>query len=469
MAVAVHPSTGDVFLAGGTGESVFGSIFPGATGAHTTFGGQQDAFVARLPGDLSAVDYATYLGGSMVDRAHDLQIYPPDLDGELYVLGYTKSSDFPDTAGGLQPTGSWESFAARLSTDLSTVHQATYLGGSGVDESTGNCLSISEDCCFTLAYITGSTESGDFPGLTNDVVQEDFGGSIDAFVARFDATLAPNIVTPDVEVQPRYHDFGDTGPYTPVEIRISNMGGWPLIIGSMSISGSTEFAIDVTGGSDPCNASNRTLNDGDSCTIEVSFTPAHGGTHAGSLDIATDDPDENLVHIPLAATAAAVEPEINISPVSVFFGSIEVGSRGVGSFTINNIGTGPLQVDDIAMVADSNFTLILGGLSPNCATPPFSLDSGAMCSVVLWFDPVSVGTHNHSVTVMSDDADEGTVVVSLSGTGTDPGSGGGGGGGCSTAGDAGVLEDWSTGAGITLALIILLLMRRNLFRRRGRR
>jgi hypothetical protein len=58
-ALAIHPTTGDVYVAGLT----VSSNFPGtAGGAQPAFGGgRRDAFVARLPSTLTSLTQATYL------------------------------------------------------------------------------------------------------------------------------------------------------------------------------------------------------------------------------------------------------------------------------------------------------------------------------------------------------------------------------------------------------------------------
>src|SRR5207249_332458 len=97
-ALAIAPTTGEVYVAGST----VSTNFPGTSGgAQSAFGGGvEDAFVARLNASLSALDQATYLGGSFVDVASALAIAPTT--GEVYVAGLTESSDFPGTSGGAQ-------------------------------------------------------------------------------------------------------------------------------------------------------------------------------------------------------------------------------------------------------------------------------------------------------------------------------------------------------------------------------
>ena len=90
--IAIDP-TGKLLVAGYT----MSPDFP-VTGdaAQRTLGGNADAFVARL--DFTRpqngfVNYATYLGGAGGDVAYDVT---SDSSGNIYVTGYTLSSNFPD-------------------------------------------------------------------------------------------------------------------------------------------------------------------------------------------------------------------------------------------------------------------------------------------------------------------------------------------------------------------------------------
>src|SRR4029079_5910164 len=56
---------------------------------------------------------------------------------------------------------------------------STYLGGSGTDRGSGIAIDSSGN-----AYVSGFTSASDFP--TENAFQNSFGGSFDAFVAKFD-------------------------------------------------------------------------------------------------------------------------------------------------------------------------------------------------------------------------------------------------------------------------------------------
>ncbi len=169
-------------MAGSTGST----DFPGTAGGAQAAPG--NAFVARLNAALTMLDQATYLGGSNNDYAEALAIHPTPSD--VYVDGYTWSTDFPGTAGGAQAAfggGLEDAFVARLNAALTTLDQATYLGGSDRDHDFGGALAIHPTT--GDVYVAGETLSADFPG-TAFGAQSTLSGLGDAFVTRLTADLA---------------------------------------------------------------------------------------------------------------------------------------------------------------------------------------------------------------------------------------------------------------------------------------
>lgn len=119
--------------------------------------------------------YSTYLGGSDQDHATGIAV---DGSGSAYVTGYTLSTDFP-TANAVQPTnpGVIESFISKFSPDGSRLVYSTYLGGT-----TGNeAYAIAVDSSGS-AYVTGQTDSTDFP--TVNPFQAAYAGAQDTFVTK---------------------------------------------------------------------------------------------------------------------------------------------------------------------------------------------------------------------------------------------------------------------------------------------
>jgi hypothetical protein len=156
--------------------------FPVTTDAYdSALDGARDAFVARLdpagngPADLL---YSTFLGGTVSDYGRDIAVDP---SGDVVVLGYTWSSDYPTTAGAYDRTSNGEEdvFIAKFSSPLPF---STYLGGSNDDSG----LAIAVDPSGN-AYIAGETVSPDFPTTAGayDIAYDDLG---DAFVLKLNAT-----------------------------------------------------------------------------------------------------------------------------------------------------------------------------------------------------------------------------------------------------------------------------------------
>src|SRR5262249_20363342 len=79
-----------------------------------------------------------------------------------------------------------DGFVARLNASLTSLEQATYLGGSG-NQDTADALAI-EPATGTV-YVAGGTNSLDFPGLAGGAQSIPGGGARDAFVARLNAGL----------------------------------------------------------------------------------------------------------------------------------------------------------------------------------------------------------------------------------------------------------------------------------------
>jgi hypothetical protein len=181
-ALAIDPTSGDVYVAGETNSS----NFPGAVGGAQPTGGLSDAFVARFNAALTTLQQGTYLGGSGVDYGPALAIHA--LSGEVYVAGGTLSTDFPGTAGGAQTAiGSSafvDAFLARLNSTLTTLAQATYLGGDSNDEA----RDVAVHPASGDVYVTGDTTSKNFPGTSGGAQPARSGGE-DTFVARLNSTL----------------------------------------------------------------------------------------------------------------------------------------------------------------------------------------------------------------------------------------------------------------------------------------
>jgi hypothetical protein len=128
--------------------------------------------------------YATYLGGTADEFGGGIAV---DDGGHAYVTGWTESLDFPTTVGAFQPAhgGSFsDGFVTKLHRRGTGLIFSTYLGGSGSVDGWGEYgTDIGLDSARNV-YVTGQTDSADFP-ITPDAFQTaNAGGTSDAFVTK---------------------------------------------------------------------------------------------------------------------------------------------------------------------------------------------------------------------------------------------------------------------------------------------
>lgn len=179
-AIALHPASGDVLIAGETHSA----DLPVVKALQPALKGASDAFAARFTSQGSIV-YATYLGGGSYDRALGIAV---DTAGNAYLAGSTDSLDFP-VLNALQPlnAGGQDAFVTKLNAAGSALVYSTYLGGSSgssIVPEAANAITVD---LAGNAYVAGTTPSPNFPVF--GAAQPLFGGyNADAFVSKLSAS-----------------------------------------------------------------------------------------------------------------------------------------------------------------------------------------------------------------------------------------------------------------------------------------
>jgi hypothetical protein len=159
--------SGNVYFAGHTTSPDL-PVTPGA--AQPTLGGGHDAYLVKLSGNGTRLDYVTYIGGSQNEFPEHRPYLAPD--GSVLLPGVSASADFPTTAGAFQTRlkGKNDAFLTKLSADGKRFVFSTLLGGSGTEF----CLLPTPDEAGRI-FIVGQTESKDLP-VTAAALQESYGG-----------------------------------------------------------------------------------------------------------------------------------------------------------------------------------------------------------------------------------------------------------------------------------------------------
>ncbi|MFH0945560.1 MAG: hypothetical protein V2A76_10220 [Planctomycetota bacterium] len=173
---------GNVFVAGITDSR----DFPTTSGAYDRlfhggrFGG--DAFVLKLSPDLDTLLASTLLGGSEVEWRISTALGAD----HLLVTGETYSPDFPTSPGAYDTdfNGGSDIFLVKITRNLSSVAAATLLGTAAIEEPLA--VKVGRD---GEVFLTGYTQSPDFPVTSGAFGMRFGGGERDGFLAKFDAGL----------------------------------------------------------------------------------------------------------------------------------------------------------------------------------------------------------------------------------------------------------------------------------------
>jgi hypothetical protein len=185
LGVAVDGS-GSAYVTGYTTSSEV--TFPVAGGPDLTYNGSGDAFVAKVAASGAGLIYAGYIGGSGGDNGLGIAI---DDNGAAYIAGQTDSDQttFPVTVGpDLTYNGGIEDgFIAKVQPSGAGLVYAGYIGGDGIDGTTGVAVDAAHN-----AYVTGN--AGAYfatPLFTIHGPDSTYnGGTVDAYVAKLSVSGA---------------------------------------------------------------------------------------------------------------------------------------------------------------------------------------------------------------------------------------------------------------------------------------
>ena len=237
-------------------------------------------------------------------------------------------------------------------------------------------------------------------------------------------TLAPQIVVHDPNhadlMEGSVADFGELEIDTigaPQMFTIKNAGAVDLNLTTLSLygNGAADFAV--------TSPLVKTLAPGASTTFTVTFKPTVLGMCMASLEIASNDADQNPFAIDLMGTATPPPaPEIVVQQpagsslvdgnAKKSFGTVKVGkSSATKTFTIKNTGTAPLTGLKVLKGSNNPNEFVVGELSDN------SLKPGKTATFKVMFKPKNKGSRSETIYIRSNDADECPFTIKLVGEG----------------------------------------------------
>jgi uncharacterized repeat protein (TIGR03803 family) len=252
--------------------------------------------------------------------------------------------------------------------------------------------------------------------------------SNDADEASFFIQLSGSgVLAPEIEVMDGLVDLVDggqtldigsvnTGTSVTRTVTIFNSGSANLTGLSVSITGTD--AADFTR-TQPLT----TLPPGEQATFNVTITPSAVGTRNASLQIASNDDDENPFDISLTGIGVTA-PEIVVeSPQgnglvdevsSLSFGKVNTGTTSQKTVFIRNSGTAALTGLTLAITGSGSNKFSFTPLNTTSLAP------SSTTSFALTFTPTADETSDASVEISSNDEDEPVFHVAISGIGHVP-------------------------------------------------
>jgi len=173
-------------------------------------------------------------------------------------------------------------------------------------------------------------------------------------------------------------------------LTITNTGTASMSILSIS-STAPEYAFTHN-----CPVPAATLGAGQSCTVNITFTPSAAGSRPGSISINTDATGSpHSITLSGSGTAAPVS-SVTLNPPTLSFGSQGVGTTSASKQSVlTNSGSAALTIQSIAGLGDFGFV-------SNCPLAPATIGPGSSCSIDVTFSPLSIGSQSASIAINDD-------------------------------------------------------------------
>ncbi len=177
----------------------------------------------------------------------------------------------------------------------------------------------------------------------------------------------------------------------------------------VEITGISSSSGDFTVGT-PSPAVPASLNDTQTLSVPVTFSPTQPGLDAGQITVSTN---AGAVTLPVSGTGQSPSPQLQGSVPLLSLGGTAVGSELSGTVSFSNVGNAPLTID-----------------AEQLPGPPFSatdvpavgstINPGRTVTADIAFDPTEVGSFNDTIEL--DSTTGGDVTIGLSASAGTPGA-----------------------------------------------
>jgi hypothetical protein len=435
----VVDSSGNAYIAGQTFSVDFPIFNPIQANNQNTFG-TGNSFVSVLNPTASALLFSSYLGGGGTAMAGDgANAIGLDSMADIYVSGFTNSGNFPvlnpiqETSGGGQ-----DGFLAKIGQQVSVTPSALIFSVAAVGDTTPSktvTIVNNTNAPFTLTATVTGPNSADFAQTSNTCT-----GTVQILAS---CTLGYDFTSTSTSTETATLNLSTSIGIIPAPVPLSGFTGQAVATfspASLTFASQVLFtssapqvvtltntgaqalnsiAITVTGADlndfTQTNTCGSSLAVNASCAINVTFTPTVVGARTASLTV-TDSAPDSPQSVPLTGTGAPFAPAVTLSPTSLKFPSLPLGSTSsVQTVTLTNSGSATLTLDTVAVTGTNASDFIAAN---KCAG---TIPAGSSCSINVTFKPTALGARAASLT-LTDNATNSPQTVPLTGTGVATGA-----------------------------------------------
>lgn len=211
-------------------------------------------------------------------------------------------------------------------------------------------------------------------------------------------------VKPQIEIDPPEVDFGEgiINRDNIAELTVKNVGAGPLEITSVTIEPNEgvffirDFPASV--------ASTR------QAPLTIAFVPTTPrAVYSAGAVVRSNDPQRPEVIVPLTGIGGV--KEIDVSPLQIDFGVVSEGTSPRRSVEIRNVGGDVLTIHEVVWTSTSTDLAPARGWFRGGR-----LQAQTSTVIDLVYSPTDLGRDSGTLTIRSDDEDEGEVVVDVRGT-----------------------------------------------------
>ncbi len=220
-------------------------------------------------------------------------------------------------------------------------------------------------------------------------------------------------IAPQVAVSPDSLNFGNVlvnGSDT-LALAISNTGNSNLTVDALEVIGENRLRFQIL---NPPQLPVVIAPDGPPLVVQVKFSPVAATTVLAFLSIRSDDPASPFF-VPLQGRG--VFAQISVTPTSLSFGEVLIGTSKTLSVAVSNVGEGTLSIPTVDFIGSgaAMFSLV------NAPNLPIRIPPGAPpVTLTVRFTPTTVGAKSVDLVLTSNDPDDNPLSIKLTGVAVKP-------------------------------------------------